>query len=272
MAEKYQALLHRLREITQLNNTLGVLEWDLQTQMPPGGGAARAEQMATLSRIAHDLQTSDETARLLEDAARELDGADYDSDEASMVRVAQLDYEEEVKLPSEYVEEVSRATTLAHEKWAKARAEDNFRGFQSPLEHIVDLMIQGAEYLGYGEQPYDALLNRYERGMTTTQVKQIFDQHKPDLVALIAGIKENANRVDDSVLHQPFDIDKQRTFALDVVKGYGFDFERGRQDIAVHPFATSFSKNDVRITTRFLPDFLKSSPVWYDARGGSRHV
>jgi carboxypeptidase Taq len=256
MAEKYQALLNHLREVTNVQNAAGVLDWDLQTQMPPGGAGARAAQLATLARIQHEMFTSDTTAQLLEAAANELNGADYDSDEASLVRVTQLDYEDEVKLPADFVAEESREQALAHEVWAKARQDDNFRSFQPTLEKIIELAIQRAEYMGYAEQPYDALLNRYERGITTSQVKQIFDTHKPALVALIAAISKNADRVNDSVLHQPFDIDKQREFALDVVKRYGFDFNRGRQDIAVHPFATHFSKNDVRITTRFLPDFL----------------
>jgi carboxypeptidase Taq len=102
------------------------------------------------------------------------------------------------------------------------------------------------------------MLNRYERGITTTQVKDIFDFHKPQLVALIAAIRENAAQVDDSVLHQPFDISKQREFALDIVRKFGYDFDRGRQDESVHPFATNFSSGDVRITTRFMPQDVLS--------------
>jgi len=256
MAEQYQVLLRHLRDITNLNRASAVLDWDQQTQMPPGGAAARASQLATLARISHELFTGETTARLLEDTAHELDGAAYDSDEMSMVRVTQLDYEEAVKLPADHVAAVSEATSLAHAVWAKARQDNHFQSFQSALERIVDLMIQRADYLGYPDQPYDALLNGYERGITTAQVKQIFDVHKPELVALIATIREHANQVDDSILHQPFDIDKQRDFALDIVKGFGFDFERGRQDLSVHPFATHFSNNDVRLTTRFLSDFL----------------
>jgi carboxypeptidase Taq len=145
---------------------------------------------------------------------------------------------------------------LGHEVWAKARANNDFKSFQSTLERIYDLTIQQAEYLGYKDHPYDALLGLYERGITTAQVKQIFDTHKPQLVELIAAIGKHADRVSDAVLHQSFEIEKQREFALEVVKGFGFDFERGRQDIAVHPFCTHFSRNDVRVTTRFSPDFL----------------
>lgn len=256
MAEQYEKLVERLREVTNITNAGAVLGWDQQTQMPPGGAAARAAQLGTLARIGHELFTSDETARLLQDAALEVRNAEYGSDEASMVRVAQKDYDEAVKLPSSFVAEWARATTLAHETWANARANNNFRGFQSALEHIIDLAMKRADYRGYKDQPYDALLGEYERGMSAADVKRIFDEHKPELVELIAAIRSNADKVSDAVLHQPFALDQQRQFALDVVKGFGYDFQRGRQDIAVHPFATSFSSGDVRITTRFLNDFL----------------
>jgi carboxypeptidase Taq len=256
MTEKYQQLVAHLGEVHNLNMASSILHWDQQTQMPPGGAEARASQMATLTRIAHELFIGEETARLLEDAASERNGTDYDSNEASMIRVVKQDYDEATKVPAEFMAELTRVTALAHEVWAKARANNDFKSFQSTLEHIFELTIQQAEYLGYKDHPYDALIGLYERGITTAQVKQIFDTHKPQLVELIAAIGKHTDRVSDAVLHQSFEIEKQREFALEVVKAFGFDFERGRQDIAVHPFCTHFSRNDVRITTRFSPDFL----------------
>jgi carboxypeptidase Taq len=256
MTEKYQQLVAHLGDIHNLNMATAILQWDQQTQMPPGGAEARANQMATLTRIAHEMFTDDQTARLLEEAAHELDGAAYDSTEASMIRVVKQDYEEATKLPADFVAEFTRVTVLAHEVWAKARADNDFKSFQPTLERIYELARQQADYLGYTEHPYDALLDQYERGITTAEVKRIFDEHKPQLVELIAAIGRNANKVGDAVLHQDFDVDQQREFALEVVRTYGFDFERGRQDVAVHPFCTHFSRDDVRITTRFYPDFL----------------
>ncbi len=256
MAEKYQELTAHLREIHNVNQAAQVLGWDQQTQMPPGGAPARAAQLSTLARLAHEMLVSDTTARLLDDAAREVRTADFNSDEASMVRVVQQDYNNAVKIPSSFVAEWAQVTTLAHEVWAYARANDDFRAFQPSLERIMNLAIQRAEYLGYKDQPYDALLGEFERGLTTAEVKRIFDEHKPELVALIAAIRQQSDKVSDAVLHQAFDIEQQRQFALAVVKGFGYDFNRGRQDVAVHPFATSFSRGDVRITTRFMNDFL----------------
>jgi carboxypeptidase Taq len=256
MGEKYQQLLAHLSDINNVGRAAAILGWDQQVNLPPGGVEARGAQLATLARLAHQMFTGDKTARLLEDSARELDGIAYDSDEASMIRVVKRDYDNETKLPTDFVAELAEVTTLAHEVWAKARAKDDFRSFQPTLERIWDLKRQEADYRGYKDDPYDALLDQYEPGMTAAQIKAIFDEHKPALIQLIEAVSKNADRVDDAVLHQEFDIDKQKEFALWAVKSFGFDFERGRQDIAVHPFCTHFSRDDVRITTRFNHDWL----------------
>jgi carboxypeptidase Taq len=150
---------------------------------------------------------------------------------------------------------MTRQQSLAHLVWAEARANNDFKKFLPALERILELKRQEADYLGYTETPYDALLNQYERGMTTAQVKAIFDAHRPALVELIAAINA-APQVDDAVLHRTFDITQQRDFALKMIEAYGFDFRRGVQAISVHPFCTSFAVNDVRITTRFEDNFL----------------
>lgn len=256
MGEKYEQLVNRLTDVQNLQRTAAVLEWDQQTQMPPGGAESRAAQLATITRLGHELFVADETAHLLEAAATEIKGADYDSAEASLVRVVQQDYDEQVKLPSALVARIAQVTALAHEKWAKARQNNDFKAFLPSLQEIVNLQIEAAEHLGYTEHPYDALLGQYERGITTAQVKAIFDGHRPQLVELIAAVSANQDRVSDTVLHQAFDIETQKEFALFVVQAFGFDFERGRQDIAVHPFCTNFSRDDVRITTRFESNFL----------------
>lgn len=270
MGEKFDALKARLGEIHNLNMAAALVSWDQQTYMPPGGAEAKAAQLATLSRLSHEMFVSDETGHLIEDAAREVEAMPYESDEASLVRVIRQDYAEQTKLPTELVAELTRQTTLAHGVWASARANNDFRTFQPALEKIVELTVRQAEYLGYENEPYDALIDQYERGITTQQVKAIFDAHKPELVQLIADIRANADAVSDVLLHQPFDIDRQRAFGLEVVQAYGYDLNRGRQDVAVHPFCTNFSRNDVRITTRFNPDWL--NPALFGTMHESGHA
>ncbi|MBK8137609.1 MAG: carboxypeptidase M32 [Chloroflexi bacterium] len=254
--EKYDALVTRLKQIEDLNAAASLLNWDLEVMMPEGGSGARARQLSTLSRVLHDMRTSDETGRMLEEAEKELAGADYDSDEASMLRIARYDFDQQTKLPTDFVAEFTQLTAEAHDVWAKARADSNFRLFEPALSKITEMVMRSTEYLGYKEHPYDALIDQFERGMTAAEVKRIFDSHKPALIDLIAQVGKVHDRVSNEAVHQDFDTDKQREFALSVVKKYGFDFTRGRQDVSVHPFCTNFSRNDVRMTTRFHNDFL----------------
>jgi len=256
MGEKYEQLVSHLGEFLDVEYAGAILGWDQQVNMPPGGAMARARQLSTLARLSHEMFTDDKTARLLEDAEHEIDGMSYDSDEASLIRVVKEDYAERTKLPAAHVAEFTRVTAEAHEVWVHARANNDFSHFRPMLERIVDLVIQTADYLGYTDHPYDALINRYERGITTARVKEIFDGHKPRLVSLISDVTAHADRVSDAVLHQDFDIDKQRAFGLDMVKRFGYDMTRGQQSISVHPFCTSFSRDDVRITTRFDSNWL----------------
>jgi len=254
--EKFLQLKERMAEVVDIYRAAALLNWDQQTHMPPAGAEARAHQLGTLSKIAHQMHVADETGRLIEAAAADLDGADYDSDEAAFVRVAKRDYEQATRLPPEFVAEFSRATALAHEVWVKARAENKFEDFRPSLEKVFDLARQAAEYLGYADHIYDALLDQYEPGMKTAQVRAIFDELKKDLVPLVHAISERLDAVDDACLHQEFDEDRQRDFTYEVIQKLGYDFNRGRVDRTVHPFATNFSINDARITTRYDRNFL----------------
>jgi carboxypeptidase Taq len=248
LKEKLDLLKTRLKDIKNLQSAEAVLGWDQQVYMPPGGAEARAEQLSTLSKLAHDLFVVDEIGVLLEDLAR----ADfpYDSDEASLIRVVRRDYDKARKLPSSLVEELSRTFSQGLQTWTRARAEKDFSQYRDILTRIVDLNIQVAEAFGYEACLYDALLDQSEPGMKTFQVERVFDTLKLDLVPLVQAIAGRSDRVDISCLKQEFDETAQWDFGLIPLKAIGFDFSRGRQDRSVHPFTTTFSINDVRITTR----------------------
>lgn len=259
MGEKVQQLKTQLQQISDLGNAMAVLGWDQEVMMPEGGSQPRARQLSTMARISHQMATSEELGDLIEGASAEVSGADYDSDEAALLRVAKHDYEQNMKLPVDFVAKMTQLTSEAQHVWAKARANNDFKSFEPMLEQIFELTRQGADFLGYTDHPYDALINQYERGMTAAEVARIFNAHKPALIELIAAIGEVEDRVSDAVLRREYDIDKQREFGLWVIEKFGFDFKRGRQDISTHPFCTNFSRNDVRITTRFYKDYLNPS-------------
>ncbi|HEY1419318.1 MAG TPA: carboxypeptidase M32 [Candidatus Dormibacteraeota bacterium] len=256
LSDNLQRLKDILAEVTDLSRAAAVLDWDQETNMPPGGVAGRAQQLSTLMTLSHDRLISDEVGRLLEALESEVANRPFDSDEASLVRVTRRDYEQERRLPSELVSEIATAGSTARPHWEKARHDADFKVFAPYLEKNVELNRRMADALGYEDRPYDALLDRFEPGMRTAELETIFAEIKNAVVPLIAEIARNADAVDDRVLHRGFDPDLQLRYAVDVVKRLGYDLNRGRQDISTHPFSTAFGPGDVRITTRVSRDFF----------------
>ena len=255
MNTHFEALRDRLAKIQNINKASMVLGWDLQTYMPPGGVTDRGEQMATLGQISHELFVDDETDRLLEAAETEVAPLGYDSDEASIVRVARRDYERQRRVSSDLIGRMRRHASESRNAWVNARKDDDFDAFAPYLTKTVSLSRELAEAYGYTNRPYDALVESVEPGITTEDLERIFGELRKEQVPLI---REVASRppVDDAVLHQTFDEAEQEGFAKHVVSKFGYDFNRGRLDRTIHPFAISFGLGDVRITTRYSQQFL----------------
>jgi carboxypeptidase Taq len=256
MSDSLERLKAILAEVTDLSRAAAMLEWDQETYMPPGGVGGRSDQLSTLQRLSHIRFTGDEVGRLLDELEDETSGKPFDSYEASLVRVTRRDYEQERKLPPELVSEAARASSAARPVWEKARREADFKIFAPALEKNLELNRQIADALGYERRPYDALLDRFEPGLTTDQLETIFAELKQAIVPLVAGIARHADAVDDRVLYLGYDPALQVKYALDLVTQLGYDLQRGRQDISTHPFSTSFGPGDVRITTRVSRDFF----------------
>jgi carboxypeptidase Taq len=252
MQEKLSRLKTILAECQDLNNTIALLDWDQQTNMPRGGSAERGEQLGTLTGLVHDKFTSPEVGQLLEDLKPTISAPDPDSNDARLVKVATRYYTKEVRVPSELVTEFARATTTAHQAWVKARAENDFASFQPQLEHIFALRRRYADCFAPYKHVYDPLLDDFEPGMTTADVQAIFSVLRPRQIELIQAIAERPP-VEDAFLSLEFDQQLQWDFGVDAIRKIGFDFERGRQDTSAHPFTTSFGLGDVRITTRIDP-------------------
>jgi len=259
MGTALEGLKARLTDVQSLRSAGGLVSWEQQTYMPEGGATTRAGHLAILARLEHEMFTAEETGRLLDTAERELDGASYDDADVSLVRVTKHDYAIRTKVPAALVAEISAETALATQIWAKARAQSDFNAFAPSLEKMVDLTRQLADYLGYASHPYDALLDQYEPGTTTADVVEMFAGLRRDLLPIANAIAERKDSVSDAPIHRNFDVAKQKTFTEQAAAWFGFDFKRGRQDQSPHPFCQSLSPDDVRITTRFIPNFLSSS-------------
>ncbi len=251
MSEKLNQLKDLYGEISDLNNAAALLGWDQQTYMPAGGGEARGQQLATLGKISHDKMTSDEFGKLLDELKQEFAGVDpLSSEEAAMFRMAARDYDKAVRVPSEFVAEQAIVTTKAFEAWVEAKAKSDFSIFRPHLEKVVELVRKYISFFPPADHPYDTLLDDYEPGMKTADVKVIFDGLRPKQVELIKAIAAR-KQVDDKFLHKKYTEEKLWNFAAGVTRQFGYDWTRGRMDKAPHPFETSFSVNDVRITNRF---------------------
>jgi len=256
--QQLQELKTRLAEIADLGHASALLGWDQQTYMPPAGAEDRGQQLATLSQIAHTKFVSDEIGKLLDDLQPYVSQLDPDAFEARLVKVTRRNYDKEIKVPVEWVTEFAMLTTAAHEAWAKARADNDFPFFQPHLEKILDLAHRYADFFAPYEHIYDPLIDIFEPGLVTTDIKAIFEALRPQQVELIRQIASRP-QVDDSFMHLTYDEQKQWDFGVEIITKMGFDWKRGRQDKTRHPFTTTFGLGDVRITTRLFPDHLASA-------------
>ena len=250
MPTPVEALRTHLAPIEDLKAAAAVLTWDQETNMPEGGAGARAQQLSTLQSAAHERFVAEETGELLDRAAEALDAPAPLDPDAALVRVTRRDYERAVRVPSSLVAELSKATSQAQQAWKQARAHDDFSRFAPHLERLVDLSVEKAEAIGYEDEPYDALLAEYEPGRTTAEVESLFDTLRDDLVPLVDAI-DDASQVDNAILRGTYPQSAQQEFGRAVIEDFGYDFDRGRQDVSAHPFTTAFSPNDVRLTTRY---------------------
>lgn len=254
-----QALRARWKTICCLKEAASLLWWDRQTHMPPGGAPPRAEQLATLQRLAHQLLVADETRQLLESAEREVEGLSQDDDDYCLVRACRREFRRAACLPAELVAELASTTVMAQEAWVDARRKKRYAVFLPHLVKILGLIKQVAEHRGYQEHPYDALLDEYEPGLKTGTVRRLFAELGPPLVDLVGRIRESGVQLDDSVLNQSFPKERQIELAHEVTAEIGYDFRHGRLDLAEHPFCSSSSSQDVRITNRYDEGRLASS-------------
>jgi carboxypeptidase Taq len=251
MSEKLDQLKEKLGEVADIGRAASVLAWDQQVNMPPGGNEARGQQLATLSKIAQEKFITDEVGRLIDDLKQELNGAD--TDEAALVRVAARNYDKAKRVPPAFIAEQAIVTSRAFEAWVEARGKSDFSIFQPHLEKVLELVHKYISFFPPADHPYDTLLDDYEPGMKTADVQVIFDGLRPKQVELIRAITSR-KQVKDNFLHRKYNEKKLIDFGVDVISKFGYDWNRGRQDKAPHPFETTFSVNDVRITTRFEDD------------------
>ena len=228
--------------------------------MPAGGGAARAEQLATLTALRHRQLASDELVALLEAARDELGDADPDGFAPRLIAVAERESQRARRVPAELRAETARVTSHAEHAWERARADSDFRAFLPHLERVIELKRR---YLGCFEyeHPYDPLLDDFEPGMTTAELEPLLARLVEGTTELLGEIEASGVEPDDSCLYGDFDVAVQARFAQALAERLPLGPGSWRLDQTVHPFLTGIAISDLRITTRFEPGFLGSA-LW----------
>jgi len=225
------------------------VSWDQEVLMPPKAAGLRAEQLAWISKTGHQRLTNPRIGELL-DALEVTDG--LNDVQTANVRLARESYDKATKLPTEFVEEMAKHRSKAQISWSEARAKDDFSIFRDDLAKSIDLARRKADYLGYDELRYDALLDIYESGLTVARVDPLFAGLRDNVAPLIKAVVESGNRpdiswVEDNSWEQP----GQEALSQGVSEAIGFDFSAGRRDASTHPFCGGPNPDDVRWTTRY---------------------
>jgi carboxypeptidase Taq len=247
--QAYDELVRRAREDALLDSCAALLGWDEETYMPRGGAEHRAAQLALLAGLSHERATDP----MLDELLSAVDGSELVRDPlapaAVNVRQWRRLYDRERRLPRGLVEELARITTLAQQQWAAARRAADFKAFRPWLEKVVSLKRREAEALG-GPSLYDALLEEYEPGITGREVANLLEELRRRLRPLVEALRDAGPRPEEAVLRCTFPVELQKAFGAAAAAAVGFDFGRGRLDVAVHPFCASVGPDDCRLTWR----------------------
>jgi carboxypeptidase Taq len=245
-SELYTEYTTKMQQLADIKNAIAVLGWDQETYLPEKGAAFRGQQITTLSSIAHEMFAAAPLGELLQELHQRQDLTPV---QQKNVALSLEDYEKNKKYPAAFVAELSTATNACYHGWLKARKANDYTVYEPLLAKMVALKQQETKILGYEGHPYNALLNEYEKGCTTTLLDTVFTEVKTALSPLLQQITQQppANR---DFLYKHYDRDKQWQFGIGLLKAMGYDMKAGRQDISEHPFTTSFNPEDVRVTTR----------------------
>src|SRR3989344_4663379 len=254
MKKEIEELKKRLHEISHLGSISALAAWDQEVNMPPKGTDARAVSISYLSAALHNKFIAIDSNRLLTKLNKALLSGKIKGSDAVTISETWRTYNREKKLPEKFVKELSETCSKAQSVWAKARKDNDFKLFLPWLRKIVNLKKQEAEYIGYKESPYDALLDAFEPGMTAREVGEIFEGFKIFLIPFLKSIRESKIKIDSKKVKGSFPLDSQRTFNEYMAKSIGFDFSAGEMNVSTHPFASGFHPYDVRLTTRYRED------------------
>lgn len=245
----YDELLERLKDIDLISQLGSLLGWDQEVLMPPEAASSRAEQLAWISKERHTRKTDPRMGEILE----ELEGMDGLDDIAEAnVRLARDAYDKATRLPTDFVSEIAKHNSKSLISWTEAREKNDFSIFRDDLAKSIDYARRKADYLGYEDLRYDALLDIYESGLTVSRLDPLFKGLRKEVAPLIKSVAERGERPDMSwITNNSWDEEGQEKLSQKVSEAIGFNFQAGRRDASTHPFCGGPNPDDVRWTTRY---------------------
>jgi carboxypeptidase Taq len=255
MNDPWTDLLARLRELNDLASAVKLMEWDQAVMMPVQGGPRRARATAALEGLTHARFTDPEMGALIEKLRA---GDSRDEDQEASLRILKRDYDRAVKVPADLVKAIAETRGLAYQAWTKARPESDYSILEPHLEKLVALKKQEADAIGFERERYDALIDTYEPGMTTSEVADMFDELMLGLKPLMEEVLAAVGDV-PAFLGETYPPEQQMALCRWLVEKLNFEFDGGRLDESPHPFTIQIGAGDVRQTTRPDPQDLMLS-------------
>jgi carboxypeptidase Taq len=248
-------LKDRLGKLTDLRRVGAVLHWDMTVFMPPGGAPTRAAQLATMQEVIHEHSVDERFGELFESLEPYAASLPADSDDACLIRVAKRDWVKRRRVPTALMAEFAMTRAQSYAAWVKAREDSDFASFRPWLERILDLRLQYVECFAPYTDRYDVLLDDYEPGMKTDEIRTVFAVLEPELVSLVAT---HVTDGEDEFMRGPFSIASQEALSRELIERFGATWDQFRLDTTVHPFEVTFGLGDIRLTTRYSEDDLSS--------------
>jgi carboxypeptidase Taq len=261
----YKKLMEKTRDLFILQSAEAIVQWDMETMMPPKAVNLRSEQVALLSRMEHKMTTDPEIGKLLQAIMKNPQYEKMDAVQKRNVYLIKKNHDEQTKIPEELVAAIAKQKAISINVWKKAKAAKDFAMFRPELEKIVELTMKSAEILmkvKETETPYDALIDIFEPKMTAKSITRIFDELREGLVSTLKKCEASPKQLDVNILSRKLPTDVQRKLSVALAEAVGYDVTSknagGRIDETEHPFTNGYY-DDVRITTHYYENMYASS-------------
>lgn len=254
----YEWLLKHTKDTAYLFSTVELAAWDQRTYIPKNGHAHRSRQIESLARQIHQRSTD----KRVGDCLQTIESSEFLNNSSVVirtnVRMWRREYDKQVKIPESLASEMAKASSVGESVWETAVVKNDWNSFFPHLETLIQLNRQKAEFLGYENEPYDALLDEYEMGVTASFLTELFSELKTPLVSLLRKIAQSATQPKTNLLWGHFPISKQKDVCKKLIEAIGYSFDSGRLDETMHPFSVGIGPGDSRITTRYNESYLGS--------------